>query len=359
MPYDLGNMIDRCRYLGYDPVPIMKHPENAISNIEFRQDDNPNAIKRKHILQAGTKSTWVDMLVNYGGVRRGGPKLPSMRLNDIAQSELKDTKYDYSEAGNIKTLCWNDYKLFMKYNIKDVLLLKVLDDKTEDIQDVVLTCTLDGMLVSDAFVTTTQLTNSMRLYAHKQGYVLGNNRNKLFDNKDKTKKYLMMTMSAEEAELEMELYDILGEDGNTDASDEDENDPKKKKKFSGALVSNPNRMQPTGHYIDGVESSKVHDHVIDFDATSEYPSGMRAMNAGNETFVGKVILKNESSVPVPMYYYKFQDDEAEGYKMKATEIMMEMYSEGDYVTLAETFLELPSIEDILEIIDRDPAIFCR
>lgn len=359
MPYDAGNLIERCRFLGYDPVQIMKHPENKVEKIDFRKDDNPNAPKRKHILQLGTKSAWTDMLVNYAGVRSGAPKLPSLRLNSVAKEELGDEKLDYSEAGNIKTLCWNDYKLFMKYNIKDVLLLKVLDDKTEDIQNIVLRCTLDGMLYSDAFVTTTQLANAMRLYLDRHGYVLCNNRNKLFDSKEMMKKYLMLTMSDDEAEKEIELYDLIGQE--EDQQEEEESSSKKKKKnFSGALVSNPNRIQPTGHMLDGHESSKIHDHVIDFDATSEYPSAMRGMNASNETFVGKVLLKNERNIPVPMYYYKFIDsDERDGYKMKATEIMMEMYTEGDYVSLGEVFLNLPGIQDVFAEIDKNPAYYCK
>lgn len=359
MPYDAGELIERCRYLGYDPVQIMQHPEIKINKIDYRKDDNPAPQKRKHILQLGTKSTWTDMLVNYAGVRRGGGKLPSMRLNNIAEIELGQGKYDYSEAGNIKTAPWTDFRTFTKYNIKDVLLLDAIDTKTGDIQDLALTCTLDGMLISDAFVTTTQLTNSLRLYLYKKGYIMGNNRNKLFDAKEKNKKYLKLTMSEEEAEEELSIYEILEEEMDTEEEDDDSPASKKKKKFSGALVSNPNRMQPSGHVVDGIESKFIHDHTIDFDATSEYPSAMRAMNASNETFVGKVILKGEKNIPVPMHYYEFIDDEAEGYKMKASEILMEHYCEGDMISLGETFLNLPSIGDVLAKIAENPAKYMK
>ena len=45
--------------------------------------------------------------------------LRSKKLNDVGMSELKDTKLDYSEEANIKTLPYVDYKKFVKYNIKD------------------------------------------------------------------------------------------------------------------------------------------------------------------------------------------------------------------------------------------------
>ena len=43
-------------------------------------------------------------------VRKGGGVLRSKKLNDVGKAELKDSKLDYSEEANIKTLPYVDYK---------------------------------------------------------------------------------------------------------------------------------------------------------------------------------------------------------------------------------------------------------
>ena len=61
----------------------------------------------------------MDQMVHYAGVRSGKGKLPSNKLNAIAQKELKDEKLDYSEYGEIRMFPYMDWWKFIKYNIKD------------------------------------------------------------------------------------------------------------------------------------------------------------------------------------------------------------------------------------------------
>ena len=65
---------------------------------------------------------------------------------------------------------------------------------------------------------------------------------------------------------------------------------KKKKNFEGALVQNPNRQLSSGFKINGVENAKIHEHLIDEDVTSLYPSLMIIMNLSNDTMIGRITI---------------------------------------------------------------------
>ena len=53
----------------------------------------------------------------------------SYSLDNIANVELGERKIDYSEYGDLMGLYKNNYQKFIEYNIKDVLLVKRLEEK--------------------------------------------------------------------------------------------------------------------------------------------------------------------------------------------------------------------------------------
>ncbi len=55
--------------------------------------------------------------------------LESYALQYVSYHELGESKVDYSEHDNIKEFYENDYQKFIEYNIKDVMLVKRLNDK--------------------------------------------------------------------------------------------------------------------------------------------------------------------------------------------------------------------------------------
>lgn len=63
-------------------------------------------------------TTFIDMLVLYAGIRSARGKPESLKLQAVAQKELKDEKLDYSEAGNIRTAAYEDFRKFALYSFK-------------------------------------------------------------------------------------------------------------------------------------------------------------------------------------------------------------------------------------------------
>lgn len=316
-PYDISNLIERPRFLGIDPSEIICSPDFGPRKVKWHEDKNAQVHKRKHIFDTYTKTTFMDQMVNYAGIRSGKGKLPSVKLNAIAKNELKDEKLDYSEYGNIKMFPYYDWWKFIKYNIKDVLLQVGIERKTHDANYIYLVMTTSSLKPSEVFTSTTVVGNDLRLFADMEsGMVMGSNKNKLFK------------VPKTEEQIKEE----------------------KKDKFAGAFVMNPGHCSSTGYVLLGSLNKYIHDHAIDFDITSEYPTGMLIMNSSNETMVGKVYLEDPDSIEIKLYenMYIIDGDDQVIYNKTAdkSNLMVEGLSENNPTAFGETFFHLPSFTQI-------------
>jgi len=369
-PYDMQNLIERPKALGYDPNTIIVHKAFGRRGVYFHEDHNALVQKRKHICNTYTKYTVLDQMVIYAGIRSGRGKLPSVKLNAVAKAELKDEKLDYSEYGNIRMFPYYDFRKFIIYNIKDVLLQFGIHKKTNDISSIYATIHLDCVTPNEIFTSTAVVCNSLRKYAYlNENQVMGSNRNRLYPVNDQE---------------DIPEPDIGGNENIDDDDDVEEDDddgvdiediettpvieavaapttpgrkPKKKKKdkFQGAYVMSPVHMTPSGYEILGTPSKYVHKHVIDEDIGAEYPTAMCIMNSCNETLVGKVFLDNPEDITLPFYdnMYFVNKTDSEGYApylKDPSNLMMEVLTQDDEINFGTLFLNLPEPNSILEFI---------
>lgn len=328
-PFDISNLVERCRNIEYDPSDIIPTKKfRGIRRPRWYEDKNPQAHKRKHIFDLYTKTVFMDQMVNYAGIRSGKGKLESVKLTRIAESEIDDEKLDYSEYGNIKMFPYYNFWLFIKYNIKDVLLQVGIDRKVKDSEYAYLLMYSTCIKPNELFVTTTFDGNDIRLFVDiNNDVVMGQNKNKLYRVK-KTK---------EEIKLE------------------------KKKKYSGAFVLDPAHIRTTGFVLLGASNNLIHDHVIDEDISSEYPSGMNIMDCCNDTMFGKVFLLDEDDVEVKMYdnmYTTDKDDEVI-YKKTSNKsnLLVEGLSENNPTAFGEQFFNLPSFTNIASEMEKHLDLF--
>ena len=345
LPFDMQFMMTRPKMLGYDPNSIIVDYENfGERTIEFYEDRNPMAHKRKHKCSTFTKTTFVDQLVVYGGIRSGKSKMQSLKLNSVGKAELKDTKLDYSEDGDLRHLPYVNYKRFVIYNIKDVLLQYGLDKKTKDFQTMYSNIYKNAVLPSEIFTSTTKLQQSMRMFfvTDGDGTLLGSNRNKLFPPTE----FNLADYLDEPTDSDLEESDEDGDDEEIgDIEEESVIDPAKKKKdkFAGAHVQNPQRIQPTGSTILGSPAKYYHKHVPDMDITSEYPTAIIIMNCSNDTMVGKFILVNPEDVKLKVYgNFKLYKKDPDYSKIDVSNAVMEYYSQQDDLSFGTAVLRLPS-----------------
>ena len=236
-PFDISNLVERCKAIEYDPTDII--PTKKFRGIRipvWYEDKNPQAHKRKHIFDLYTKTVFMDQMVDYAGIRSGKGKLESVKLTRIAETEIKDEKLDYAEYGNIKMFPYYNFRMFIKYNIKDVLLQVGIDRKVKDSEYAYLLMYTTCIKPNELFVTTTFDGNDIRLFVDINfNVVMGQNRNKLYRVK-RTKEEIKQA---------------------------------KKDKFSGAFVMDPAHIRSTGFVLLGALNNLIHNHVIDEDIGSE------------------------------------------------------------------------------------------
>lgn len=268
MPYDMQNIILRPPHIGGDAFEIIPDDRFSMKMISFKEDTNPVAHKRRHQCITSTIPSFVDDMVHYAGVRAGRGVIPSLKLNNVARTELKDEKYDYSEVSDIKHLFYDDLVKFILYNIKDVLLLTGLENKARDTSTIYSRMYQMFVFPREAFTTTKVVWHSLIKFMYERGYVPGTNR-----NKGKNKKNIIDYSAA----IGNQLRDIEDDDSfedslftvdEPDIGNEDSDGEEKEEKYQGAFVMNTLHMQPTSVKIMGKPAKYIHDNVADSDVTS-------------------------------------------------------------------------------------------
>ncbi len=347
MPYDMQNIMLRPLRIGGDSREIIPDDRFSLKMVSFKEDTNPVAHKRRHECVTNTIPTFVDDMVHYAGIRSGRGVIPSLKLNNIAKTELKDEKYDYSEVSDIKHLFYDDLERFILYNIKDVLLLVGIEKKTDDTSTIYSRMYQMFVFPKEAFTTTKVVWHSLIKFMYEKGYVPGTNR-----NKGKNKKNIINYSSVLSGQFDNDSNTIDGQTFEIDEPDFDDGDNDKEEKYQGAFVMNTLHMSSTGIKIMGKDAKYIHDNVADEDITSEYPNGINTCNISNETLVAKVYLENpdEIDIPIPQGFV-FRGDDKEKYTLDKGNYLLETYTEGDTFNFGNIFLNLPTPETILNGLD--------
>lgn len=229
MAYDVQNIIARANYLGGDATELFCDPEYKLERLNYWEDKNTGKpVLKKDFFDVTSKIVWTDMMLNYGKLRKNRAQLRSSKLDYIAKIEIGSGKFEYSGSYD-KFLPYTDYRKFILYSIKDVLLLYGIESKTEDMDDVLSRATLNGSMYKEVFSQTKFLKNRFYIECIKDGFVAGNN-----SNLDYSKPY---------------------------GSEDDDDD----EKFDGAVVANPELNDFVGENILGNPSKYVFKYVIDMD----------------------------------------------------------------------------------------------
>jgi DNA polymerase elongation subunit (family B) len=157
---------------------------------------------------------------------------PSYRLGDIGEKYAKLSKIEYE--GNLDRLFAEDINKFIEYNIRDVEILIELEKRFKFIELTIAICHLCHVPYEQIYLSTALNDGAILTYLKRQGIVS--------PNKPTT------TRPA--------LYDI-------------------KEEYAGGYLKDP---------VPG-----LYEWVIDLDFTSLYPSIIRSLNIGIETYVGRIV----------------------------------------------------------------------
>lgn len=309
MAFDIPYFIDRIKALGHDPMKIMCDPEFIQDELYYRKDHRHHDFKTKNdVFTCTSKSVYLDQMSQYIKIRKARSELKTVRLNAIAKAELNDEKLDYSDEANIKTLPYENYELFVLYNIKDTLLQYGIEMKTHDIDNVFQRSLINATQYESAFSQTILLKNRAYLSYYKQGFIIGNNNNIDYGNR--------------------------GFDNDTADNDTDEDE----EGFAGALVGDPMLNEKVGVEILGRPSKFIFSRVIDYDFSSMYPNITITHNIGTVPMIGKIKLEGfgqYNTDPDNVFY-----DEGQ--------VFLEDYLSKDYSFIGNRYFGLPTGEELIK-----------
>jgi DNA polymerase elongation subunit (family B) len=164
---------------------------------------------------------------------------PSYKLNDIGEKYVKLGKVEYE--GSLDRLFKEDINKFIDYNIRDVEIIIELEKKLKFIDLTVTICHLCHVPYEQIYMSTTLNDGAILTYLKRKGIAS--------PNKPTT------------INPQLKIRD-------------EENDS-----YAGGYLKDP---------VPG-----LYEWVIDLDFTSLYPSIIRSLNIGIETFVGRIVNNNK------------------------------------------------------------------
>lgn len=263
--FDLQYIITRIQALGYEPADIMCDDEWEIKIVKNYIDERQknNTPERGDYTFISGNCVWIDQMIQYASRRKAKfGSMKSIKLDDIAFEEAHVHKLKYSHiTTNIALLPWLNYKIFVLYNIFDVIAQKAIELKAQDIDYIFAKCIVNNTSYKKGHRQTVYLINRMAKEFDSRGYIIGNNANRW---NEKPEKYL------------------------------------------GALVGDPlNTTDYAKRKINGVPIW-VCDNLQDYDYKSLYPNTDLEFNIAPNTQIGRIeipekVYEYENSLMNPKY----------------------------------------------------------
>ena len=257
--------------------------------------------------------------------------MKSVKLNAIADRELKDRKVEYPEASNIKTFPYIDWQLFIIYNIKDVLLQLGIERKTKDVMTYYMRSHQNMTPYNKIFKETHLLRNVRETYFEKEGWVQSNNINIIDDN------------VSEEEKLFYGLED-----------DDDE-----KSSFKGAINAEPTWNDNVGMCLNGIRSNNLFMNPMDFDMGAFYPSIKISSNLDPITLLYKASFDNNEFINGEMNNrslntnYIEKDKNGNVRNLDITGEAVNTFISGNILTIGYNYFNIPSIGEILHMVETE------
>ena len=289
MCFDANTLMNRLRKLGCDPEwEFTAKDFRPWAYADYNRDTfNTEPTENGDVFNVACYTIYLDQMLLYAQLRKTSGKKESYSLDYTLRSELKEHKYEYE--GSIRDLAYRDFASFVIYGAIDVVPMAALEEKTEDIALAYQLSMTTRTRFHKIMKKTICLRNLALGFYRERGLVLSNNRNK---NRERTD-------SAQ---------------------------------FRGAFVADPKLMGPHGILIGGEPSDRVFDDVVDFDATSLYPSIILATNIDASGQIGRLVVPQEDGTDAD------------------SSLLVEAWAGGDMVEVGKHWLALPGLAELSEIV---------
>jgi DNA polymerase elongation subunit (family B) len=331
MRFDIQYLLERIKVLGYEPRSIICHQDFKIQKCYFHVDKMVFQLEKQYdYFFCSSYTHYICQMRLFGAQRKSQQMLKSISLNAIADRELKDKKVEYPSETNMVHFPYVDWKRFITYNIKDVMLQVNIERKTNDVMAFYKKSHSNLTPYNKIFRETHLLRNVREMYFNREGWVQGNNLN---------------IINSEEDEI---FYSVSKDD-------EEENEST----FKGAIMADPIWNDDVGIPILDRPSNIIFKNLIDMDMASFYPVIKIVSNMDPGTLLYKAEFNNEEFMSGE-YMNKslnttYQEKDKNG-KFRDLDIAGEAinsYLTGNDLTFGYNWLNLPSITELIKLINKE------
>lgn len=280
--FDINQQMTRLKELGINPKEMFRYKDEADYVYINTKNQNQEFKKRYHYFDIHNPTKIVDQMLLYYQLRAGN-SYAKYSLDATANREVGVGKLDYSHICNwIGDFPYTDYKTFLIYNIVDTISMIFIDMVTLDLFSVVYDRLDSCVEWNKVTKSIPSVSNAYDFYPELDGYIRGCNTNKLMINLNK-KQLDKVTRGNKGLRESIEKLQI------TAKSKKKEDNPYR---IEGGLVTSPNKIKShikeTNLYKIPVKTWFKFANLIDYDATSMYPSNNKVNNASKDSLVGKI-----------------------------------------------------------------------
>ena len=250
--FDIEYIIARISVLGYNPIDIMCDQSWEIRQVKNYVDQRnlSEFAERGDYTFISGNTIWIDQMIQFASRRKSKiGSFTSFKLDAIGEAVAKVHKLDYSHiTKNIAMLPWLDFKVFVLYNIFDVIVQYCIEFKNNDLEYIFAKALMNNTSYKKIHRQSVYLINRMGKEWEKMGYVIGNNVNKWNE---------------------------------------------KPEKFAGALVGNPLNINDYSKLKNNGTPIMIADTNQDYDYKSLYPSIDIENNIASNTQIGKIVIEDK------------------------------------------------------------------
>jgi DNA polymerase elongation subunit (family B) len=302
-------------------------------------------VDRTDIFDVMDGINWCDQMLYYANIRKTSGQKESYSLDAVANEELDKEKLSFGAGETIKTLPWTDFNKFVEYNIRDVVLLHLLEEKNLDMDLIQRLSEITNTRKDKVFRKTVSLKNFVNKFAADNGFIMGNNKNAQYgdDSHYYEANFLFSNKIAEREDNYMKEF--------------------QKNENFGGFVLDPNKNLPdNGVVLNGKPSKFLFEKVFDMDFASLYPSIIRAYNLDKNTQIGKFFLIDDHIKNKLIKDYGYDGLFAQSKNIEAEEgsdgsssdlgtTLVDSIMSFNFSRIGEKYFDLPSTEDLVKKIE--------
>lgn len=335
MRFDIQYLFYRIMALGYDPKEVMCSKDFKQKKCYFKVDRSTYLLEKQYdYFYCSSYTQYICQMRLYASIRKSQHKLRSVKLNAIADRELKDKKVEYPDDTDMKRFPYIDWIRFIKYNIKDVLLQFGIERKTKDVMTYYMRSHSNLTPYNKIFKETHLLRNVREMFFEPQGWVQGNNLNIIDEDED---------------ELEKKFYQ----------DDEEDEENSSGASYKGAINAEPLWNDNVGMEIYGSPSNNIYENPMDYDMGAFYPSIKIASNMDPGTLLYKAAFINEEFISGEYSnnslntQYVEKDKYGNTRKLDFTGEAVNTYVTRNILTFGYNYLGLPDITTLFDMVKRE------